>query len=263
MPSLEQGISECSFGHHPECCFWGRFQFAQGNRKQSNNKICLSSFFLFALLKLLCSQFLTFLLVERDSISPCSCYLKWDKSPSPSPPGFHGCVCNYCFRAFCLAALEGNFKSFCSGGRNVKAAFFPALCTLCTFLCQSLTDITLPVICLVSCMEGGMLCLTTLSLSQTLMDQVKKKHLISVILEVLEYQWAGKIKANYKHSLWYHCVVDKEHVLGAALPQELHCPKSWQRSDCDHKNASVVSDSLLVPRHEPSAGVLLSADRFL
>lgn len=88
--SLEQAFSECSFGHHPDCCFWGRFQFEQGNPKWSNNKICLSSSFLFALLMLLCSQFLTFLLVQRDLISPCSYYLKWNKSPSPSPPGFHG-----------------------------------------------------------------------------------------------------------------------------------------------------------------------------
>lgn len=97
----------------------------------------------------------------------------------------------------------------------------PTLCTWCAFPWQSLVDVTSPVICLVSCVEGGMLSLTTLSLAQTLTDQVKKKHLISVILEVLEYQWAGKIKANYKHSPWHDCVVGKEPTLGAALLQEL------------------------------------------
>lgn len=45
-----------------------------------------------------------------------------------------------------------------------------------------------------------------------------------------------------------------------SMSLEPHCPKSWQRSDRDHKNAGVISDSLLVPRHEPSAGVWLSTD---
>lgn len=47
-----------------------------------------------------------------------------------------------------------------------------------------------------------------------------------------------------------------------SMSLELHCLESWQRSDCDHKNSSMVSYSLLVPRHKQPAGVLLRTDIF-
>ena len=127
------------------------------------------------------------------------------------------CICNYCFHAFCLAASQGNFKSFSLWGRNVKSEVLPALCTLCAFLCQSLMDITSSAICPVSCTEGG-----TLSLPLWLLQIQWKRNILFLwslkFLNINELERSKQIISTHSGTtaLWIR-----------SMSLELHCPRSW------------------------------------
>lgn len=129
---------------------------------------------------------------------------------------------------FCLAALEGNFNSFYLGGRNVKAAF---LLASMYFVCFPVSEpdkynSTWHLL------HGGRDALTYHFVSDSHGSSEKEIFLRSLkFLNITELERSRQIISSRSGTtvLWIR-----------SMSLVLHCPRSWQNSDCDHKNASVL-----------------------